>query len=119
MIALLNDVKVKRSSARSCLHEKGCDLGTAQTPRRSGFACKSAGFEVFVGLRELRSNEAIRDISWGQKGLLPPTSSYDSVLLLWAVGKRETASSQPFFTGFGPSRRTQDAPEMGVSARQT
>ncbi len=35
----------------------------------SRFACKYAGLEVFVGLRKLRSNEAIRGIIWGQKHL--------------------------------------------------
>ncbi|MCI8410451.1 MAG: hypothetical protein HFJ09_14470 [Lachnospiraceae bacterium] len=39
---------------------------TRQTPTRSRFACKYAGVEVFVGLRELHSNVAIRSISWGQ-----------------------------------------------------
>ena len=40
---------------------------TRQTLTRSRFACKCAGLEVFVGLRELLCNEAIRSISWGQK----------------------------------------------------
>ena len=39
---------------------------TRQTPTSSRFACKYAGLEVFVGLRKLRSNGAIRGISWGQ-----------------------------------------------------
>ena len=39
---------------------------TRQTPTSSRFACKYAGLEVFVGLRKLHSNEAIRGISWGQ-----------------------------------------------------
>ena len=36
---------------------------TRQTPTSSRFACKYAGLEVFVGLRKLRGNEAIRSIS--------------------------------------------------------
>jgi len=39
---------------------------TRQTPTSSRFACKYAVLEVFVGLRKLRSNGAIRGISWGQ-----------------------------------------------------
>ncbi|MCI8409012.1 MAG: hypothetical protein HFJ09_07050 [Lachnospiraceae bacterium] len=44
---------------------------TRQTPTRSRFACKYAGLEVFVGLRELHSNVAIRSISWGQNTFCP------------------------------------------------
>ncbi|MCI8409667.1 MAG: hypothetical protein HFJ09_10440 [Lachnospiraceae bacterium] len=39
---------------------------TRQTPTRSRFACKYAGLEAFVGLRELHSNVVIRSISWGK-----------------------------------------------------
>jgi len=39
---------------------------TRQTPTRSRFAYKSAGLEVFAGLRKLLSNGAIRGISGWQ-----------------------------------------------------
>ena len=41
-----------------------------QTPTRSIFACKYAGLEVFVELRKLRSNAAIRSISWGHPNII-------------------------------------------------
>ena len=51
--------KGQKSESFSSLLEKALRLLNAQTPKRSDFY-KIAKFEVFVGLREFRRNEAIR-----------------------------------------------------------
>lgn len=49
--------KGQKSESCSSLLEKALRLLTAQTPKRSDFLKKIAGFEVFEGLRELLATE--------------------------------------------------------------
>jgi hypothetical protein len=53
---------------------------TRQIPTSSRFACKYVGLEVFVGLRKLHCNEAIRGISKEQKQIMTQKSFLTELL---------------------------------------